>query len=237
MSESEERTPEHPGCVLGIAFGLLLVAALVAVSLFAAGRVVEDPRSFLEETFAIGELPFELQFVEAVQLPGGDHLVRLAHPDHVTPEPEPESGDDPDPAPSDAKKVVSYKPPPRPEMTPDTPPTEVFLALYEDPEDAVRAFRSSGGGGSGGRGRGSVEMSHDWNQSVQMDGGDLEWGELRAGYLHERKFEGETAHDEVRVNLSGKDRYCVLFARWPTNHAGSRERVEELLGSFSIKSD
>jgi len=68
---------------------------------------------------------------------------------------------------------------------------------------------------------------------IPIDGGDLDWGTVRVGYRHERTFGTDTATDEIRVNLSESGRYCVLFVRWPENHAGSVERVEELLAAFS----
>ncbi len=249
MTERAEREPEHPGCVLGITLGLLLAAAFTGVALVASGRVL-DADALLRESFAFEDLPFGLQVVEAAELPGGVRVVRLAHPDHVALEPEPE----PEPGESKSDEAESESTPkandfafaPRPEMIAGTPPTQAFLVFYAAPKAAVEAFtggrefgggdfdrRGGGGGMGGGPGRPGGPAMFGSSPVIVMDNGDLGWGVLRAGFIHERRYEKDTGRDEVRVNLSAPGRYCILFVRWPVDHAGSREQTEEFLAALS----
>ena len=156
---------------------------------------------------------------------------------------EAESGDS-----EKGKAPKSFKPwtPPKIDFVEGTPPTEVFFVFPKAPAGAVRTFAGpqqggndfGGGGRRGGRrggmggGMGGMMMAGP-GQPIPIGGGDLDWGPSRVGYRHERKFGKETATDEFRVNLSQSGRYCVMIIRWPADHAGSVERVEELLEGFA----
>ncbi|MFT5284715.1 MAG: hypothetical protein ACI8TQ_000872 [Planctomycetota bacterium] len=139
--------------------------------------------------------------------------------------------------------------PPEIEWKEDSAPTEVFFVFNTSPAGALKVFRgsqespsvgSSGGGGgrSGGRRRGGRSGFSGMSmgapgEPIAMGGGDLNWGRSRVGYRHERRFEEESGSDEIRVNLSEAGRFCVLVVRWQENHAGSDQRVEELLEAFT----
>jgi hypothetical protein len=136
--------------------------------------------------------------------------------------------------------------PPKVDMRLGTPPQEVFVILPMRPENVVLAFEGQqsdafgGGGGGGGRGGGGGGMGMDGmpfggDGSLAMDRGEVAWGELRAGYRHKRWFVPGGARDEVRVNLSGDGRLCVLVARWPLNHAGDVASVEKLLTALPAR--
>ncbi len=216
-----------------------------------------DPEEVLSAEFAFDDLPFGLEIVSAARLPGGDRVVRLAHPDYA-PEPDPleeeseaqeESGDGESDTESEgeregesdqegdgAKKSMSFEPwtPPKVELVDGTPPMEVFFVFPDEPEGAVRSFGGKQGGEGGSRGRrgmGMMVMAGP-GQPIPISGGDLDWGEGRVGFRHERTFSEVSATDEFRVNLSESQRYCVLVIRWPTDHSGSVERAEELLAAF-----
>jgi len=144
-----------------------------------------------------------------------------------------------------AEAPMSFKAwtPPEIDFVEGTPPTEVLFVFPKAPDGAVRTFagpKQEGGDGGRGRGRGGRmsgsmggTMMAGPGQPIPIGGGDLDWGPWRVGYRHERKFGKETATDEFRVNLSQSGRYCVLIIRWPVDHAGSVERVEELLEGFA----
>ena len=257
-SEGREKT----GCVVGISFGLILILILVAQMFNFRGAELQ-PETVLSEQFQYDSLPFDLELSAAALLPGGDRLVRLAHPDFKTPEPEPEpeevsvdvsEGDQGAPADGDEAKGQEQSggtgiwTPPKIDWEQGTVPIEVFFVFTASPASASKAFNGSqagggesSGGGGGGRGRGRGRRTRVGfsgsaggpGEPIAMDGGDLNWGSSRVGYRHERRFEGESGFDEFRVNLSEAGRFAVLVVRWSENHAGSVARVEELLEAFT----
>ena len=246
VAEVRERT----GCVVGISLGLVLILALVGL-LFNLRGAVLDPEEVLGEQFSHTTFPFELEFSGAAALPGGDRIVRLSHPDYRESESASESsfdssseewGDD-----SGMGKDAGLWTPPTIDWIEGTGPSEVFFVFSKSAANSVALFSGkksddgmSGSGGRGrGRGRGSRasfgggDMGSD--HLIAMSGGDLDWGRSRVGYRYERRFEQESGYDEIRVNLSEPGRYCVLIARWPANHTGSPDKIEELLAALTPK--
>jgi hypothetical protein len=144
-----------------------------------------DPAAELEVEFRYSELPFELELDSAAQLPGGDHVVRLVHPDFRAPEPvalpdgegqsggqsDDETGDETGEDGETSKAAsggsgpggpMSFKPwtPPEIDFVKGTPPTEVFFVFPKSPSGAALAFNGpdgdGDGGGGGGGGRGGM---------------------------------------------------------------------------------
>lgn len=228
MTGSAPRTPEHPGCVVGIAVGMLAIALPLLALLGMRGEVLE-PGAALGELVAAGELPFGLVPREAAVLPGGLRVVRLAREGYEA-EPPPKESERPKPQDA-APPPPRDEAPKRPPLVGSTAPPEVFLVRYGSPTAAARAFMGEARGGDGGR-RGPMPPSFGGGP-VLMDNGDLPWGDLLVGFRHERRLLPGQTRDELRVNLSTPGRFVVLSARWPADHAADKEKVVELLGALA----
>ena len=249
------RAPESAGCALGIITGMLVALGLV-VGLWALGRPARGPETVLAEAFTWDELPFGLELAEANRNYEGAELVRLAHPDFREGIPlpallEPEAGDGVDEAeqepgapagdaqgeaaPGDERVVVqeprSWLATVEP-LAEGTPPVEVIFAFYPEAAPVAAMFRSRGLGRWGGDGKHELPRGPEGvHREVSRD--VLTWGTYQANYVLERVHLPERHfRDSLRVNLSRKGNYCVLFAQWPVDHKGSSKRVEELLGAF-----
>jgi hypothetical protein len=227
---------ESVGGVLGVGFGLVLIAALVLAVVSQRARSLE-PGPLLERWFEPVELPFGLVPVEAARQPGGETLLRLSDPD----------------APAEASRTpLPRDAPPAPvdwaglEVGPEgTPPTEALLVTWPlrvaarqlDSLFAAGAGPMSRGGGRGGPmvpppGGGGDPLAGLGPQGGRrvLERGDLPWGAFAAPYVLERSFEpGGTFVDTLRVNLSTAREPLVLFLRWPRGLPASTERATDLL--------
>jgi len=122
---SAEAADPAPRATLGGVVKVALALALLVLAVVALARprsAPEDPRELLASWFAVGELPFGLEPVEAYTLAGGEQVVALEAPLASEFEPEP---------PPDAVLVVAY------------PRSSAARAIAE-------LFRAPGGGPQGG---------------------------------------------------------------------------------------
>jgi hypothetical protein len=231
---------ETPAGVIGVAFGLALIAALVLLVLGRTARPI-DGHALVAASFDLGELPFGLQITGASELTGGERVVRLEVPGAEEPErraPEPAPGDATGDAPADAPADATgdatgdmddaqrFDWSKVEEGPPGTPPIRAFLIWYpagSGERALARQFRDvvwqdlRDFGVKGGR--------------MMTAKGTLDWAGYDAGYVVERELEqGGTFRDWMRVNLSVGGKACVLVARWARGSPCARERVEELLG-------
>ena len=209
--------------VVGVAFGLLLIAALGAmVATQKAGPL--DARELVASSFEVGELPFDLELAGGASLAGGEKLAvfrvpgleeapRIELPEHLRERDE----DDEDANEYDWEEVV--------EGEAGSPPVEVHLVWYPTRggkaaierlfEDLTwKDLRDFGIGGG----------------RLMREKDALAWAGYDAVYVLERELEeGGTFRDWMRVNLTLPGRACVLFARWARGLPGAKQPVEEIL--------
>ncbi len=128
------------------------------------------------------------------------------------------------------------------EALPSEAPLEAVFILFPSPAGVTDTFgRSSfGGWGGGGRGRGRGRSSmggggFSFGGPTVLDKGDLTWGEFLVGFVLERSTD-DGLRDELRVNLSREDFYCILVLRWAKGEAGDVEQAEEFLRAFKFRS-
>lgn len=241
MSEPESgEAPrrESVGGVLGVGFGLALIAALALAVLSQRARSIE-PGPLLERWFEPVELPFGLVPVDAARQPGGETLLRLSDPDASPEAPRTPPAKGAPPVPVDWAALETG-----PERT---PPTEALLVTWPlrvaerqlDSLFSTSAGRMPRGGGPGGpmlpEGGGGDPLMGLGPQGGRrvLERGALPWGRLEAPYALERSFEpGGTFVDTLRVNLSTAREPLVLFLRWPRGLPASTERATELLAAL-----
>lgn len=223
---------ERAGCALGISLGLLALLALVLSLLQNRARTLEPGEALgLASIRTANALPFDLEPVEAAQLPDGTRLVRFAHPDYVegvVPEefegqgagPEDEQGTE-----SDEGDLEFREPPKLVEpLSLDSPPVELIFTIASGPGPIESVFGPGGWGGG----------------TERLDEGELRWGDWQADYLCDRaRLKDGHFRESIRVNLSAAGSWCMLAAQWPVDHAASTERMEELLQAllFGPESD
>jgi hypothetical protein len=239
---SEGSRHESVAGVLGVGFALLAIVVLAGSLFFQRTRTLA-PDEVFAGWFAPAELPFELELVEAARQPGGETLLRLAHPKAP---PEAERIEVPKPvevakAPGDAAPVAAKPFDWRaiPQGPAGSAPVEALFVSW--PGKAARQQLEALFGG-GARPAGN-EMSDQGGGNVDpfanlgpaggrlvLRAGTLPWGAFEAPFVVERKFEsGGTFVDTLRVNLSTKTESLALFLRWPRGFPASNERAEELL--------
>ena len=204
--EPDEPVRERAAGVLGVAFGLLLLAALgLAITLLLANRY--DGATELERILPAERLPFGLALVESAALPTGERMIRLAAANEGAEGAEP--SEDPEP-----------------------PPDEVILTLYRSPGAVTKLFATP----DRGKEHETRQRMRAWQKDPsfamhsEMQRGELRWSGWRAAFVRERSFqEGGSWRDSIRVNLSTEERLLVLFAQWPTDTEPSEKSLKELL--------
>lgn len=224
------------GAVLGVSFGLALIAACVVFVLRQkAGGIDGDAR--MQAAFDVGALPYRLQVVKAARLFASEENVILADP---AAEPEPEKQPAPEPKPEkkptdepDASKAPYEKPfdwskiP----LGEARPPLRVSLVWYPpamgDAQIKQRFVSVSSM---------PVRDIGDAGGLAEMEAGTLVWGEYAPEYVHQRRFEpGRTFRDELHVNLSTPGQYCVMVVTWPRNSPGTKDHAVEILKALTPK--
>ncbi|MBL8861996.1 MAG: hypothetical protein JNK02_08275 [Planctomycetes bacterium] len=217
-----DRVPSRPSGALlvGIAFGLMALAALAAFLLAGTGRPI-DGRERMRTAFGTSELPFGLAVASATRTPTGDLIVVHAVPG-APPEPAPA------PPPVDAAPTGSGAPrvdwAALPIPAPGGPPSQaVFLFVpaergREVIDELVRRVR----------GRDRSQLMADGG-TVVVARGKLEFRGYDAEWVHLRAYEpGPAFRDALRISLSTPETPCVLTATWPRGAAASPAVLEEL---------
>ena len=235
MSDDAAQRPavrEHPGCALGIGFGLLLLLGLVSMMVAQKTRLADGERLFAE-WFEPCVLPFDLEVAGATVEMRGEQVILLTRPD--LPEeaakaerPERERGakdEQPDEQPEDESFDWSAI-----ESGPEgTPPREVVLLAYPA-ELAGSELEQLFGFSSEEEGEVEITDVDSGGGRVMMDRGRLDWGSYSTLYVHDRELEwGGTFRDVVRVNLTLQGQPRVMFVLWERGFPASLERVSELL--------
>jgi len=226
---------ESSGCVLGVAAGFALFAALVG---FLATRPAAsvDGAQRLGEWFELGPLPFGLEVAEGVR--AGATTVVLANPSapeeaprNEPPEEEEEPGGGDGPRAKDDDDFDWSK---VPEGPAGTDPIEVAVACYRNAGQARSAIEGTFGRPDGGdRDDPDLISFGAKGGRATMDRGRIPWGEYSVLFVHERELEpGGTFRDVMRANLTISGRACVVSARWPRGLPASKDKLEELIAVF-----
>jgi hypothetical protein len=195
---------EHAAGVLGTTLALLVLALLLLPLALRFFRGSVDGAERVATLFGSEPPPFGLALADATRLPTGDVIVRLARPEGAT--------------------VVAGA------------PDEVVFMEYASPGAVEALFRPEGGPPEEvSRRLAEWEKKKDsaWRATLKQD--EIAWGAWRSRLAVVRAFqEGGGWREEVRVDLSRKDRPLVLFAHWPAETPFDEGKLKELLGAIVI---
>jgi hypothetical protein len=214
-TKSADATPGPSALgVIGIAFGLMLIAALAAFLIFKRAKPI-DGAAALAQRFGVRSLPFGLEVTRGDQLSSGEQMIVLENP--AAP-PEPAASE----RAADAPKLDWTKL----ELgTPGAPPQSVVVLLSDAPFSRERdaelfgrvEFRD-------------VKSLDDMGGVLPIAAGKVGWCGYDASFVHERNYEKSgTFRDALRVNLSVQGKTAILTAKWPRGAQASKQTLEQLL--------
>jgi hypothetical protein len=199
---------EHPGCVVGIAFGLLVtfgtlaVLCVIAALRFFGGELDGEERA--ADWFEGGVAPLGFEVVDAERLPLGETLVHLARPGV-------------EPAAGEPDELVLM----------DLPDYDRVEQHFEEKQQR-RGGRSEDEGKDDRLARWEEEPDFAWFTARVT--GDIDWGGWRARYKIVRSFhEGGGWRESARVDLSVKDHARLLFVQWPVGVEGTDAALRQVL--------
>ncbi|MFT7669501.1 MAG: hypothetical protein ACI8X5_002204 [Planctomycetota bacterium] len=232
MSEDGTSRSVGSSAIVGVGVGLVLIVASLS-SLFFRGSHSVSAAEQLAHMYEVSEFPFGLSLQEpGFLLPGGEHVFVLS--DGTVPVEEAQveellgadeeagekEGEEPEKEPFDWSAIEV--------LSTDSAPTQVYIAHY--PVDQATGIIQS------------QFQSLDWKElsgidadgdRAVVDGGKLRWAGYAADFVRERQFiKGGTFRDSMRVNISTIGECWIAYAIWPTGHAGSEERLVDLLASL-----
>jgi hypothetical protein len=210
------------GALVGIALGLMVLAAAAAFLLVGRGGPV-DGRAELQAAFGGASLPFGLEVVSATRMAAGETLVVLersgAPPEPPRQEPKPAAGQEPPRVDWSALPIPAAQEPPRQVallLADGARGRAVLDALLRDVVARDRRDLGAEGG------------------TVIVDRGRLDFRGWDSDWIHLRTFEaGGTFRDAVRVSLSTPERPCVLTATWPRGSAASKALLDALIAPLN----
>jgi hypothetical protein len=222
------RSREHPGCVLGIALGLLILGCAIAWILLPKAEP-RDGALLLREFLGLESVPAAYQVVDAAKLTGGEEVVQLLS--SAAP-PERELAK---PAPIEASPTPQGSPPARVDWSriepgaSDQPPRTLLFVRYpkergkREIQRLFSAVLQPGGleelGPQGGR--------------IVLQVGTLRWSDEDRAFVLEREFErGGTFRDMARVDLSAPELALIVKADWARSEPFSKARLEETLATL-----
>jgi hypothetical protein len=212
---------ERPGCVIGIALGILILGSIIAW--IALPKTEARDGAQLMATWFAGEgLPEGYAIDDARKLMGGEEVVKLldtSSGEEAARKPAPSSTDE-TPLEWGRVELGAHEQAPRWLMF-------VRYPLERGDADIRRLFaanlklgRPDEIGKQGGR--------------MLLEIGTLKWGAQDPAFVLERDFEaGGTFHDVVRVNLSTPTEPLILHAQWSRSQPFSKARLEALLATLS----
>lgn len=225
-ASAEPASPTRgPSAVLlvGIAVGLMVLSALVAVLIALRGGPIDGARE-LDAQFGAHALPFDLVLQSAREMPGGERMVVFESAGFAA-----ESArialDASAHAASESR--VDWAKIAIPAAT-SAPGRVVFLFLTADAPDAhFDAFFKNA------KWREVGELESEGGL-VPVDTHSIAWRGRDVDFVHERAFvPGGTFQDVMRVNLSLEKKPCVMWAAWPRDEAASRVEFEKILAALS----
>ena len=122
-------------------------------------------------------------------------------------------------------------------------PEQVVLVSYPSNKDAQADMRGAStprGSEPGGPDDPAVQLER-WQQErnftmhLTVDQGEVAWGQWRAATATERSLRDDgTWRESIRVNLSQRDRFLVLFAQWPAETHADAEQLKSILGRVAM---
>jgi hypothetical protein len=214
---------EKPGCVLGIAFGLLVLGSLVAW-LVLPKTEKRDGAELMTAWFG-RQAPAPYEIGDAGKLMGGEEVVQLQdvtageESPRVTP-PEPAAGATPE------KRVDWAKLAQGPA---DRPPRSLTFVRYpaERAKSELKRLFSED------LAIGRLEEIGEGGGRMVLELGTLSLGDRHPAFVFEREFErGGTFRDVVRVDLSKDGDALVVNAVWSRSEPFAKGRLEALLGEL-----
>lgn len=212
---------ERVGCVLGIAFGLLVLGSIVAFIFLPKGEARDGARLFAD-WFGPTELPAGYAIVDAGKLTGGEEVLQLSRPD----------------APPEREKAAPPKTEGKPERVDwarvelglqDQFPRGITLVKYPTERaqselnrlfsEKLQIGKLDEVGGQGGR--------------MVLELGTIPWADKFAIFVLEREFEaGGTFRDIVRVNLSKDQDGLVANLAWSRSEPFAKDRLQAVLAGL-----
>jgi len=211
---------ERPGCVIGIALGLLILGSTIAWITLPKTEA-RDGAQLMAAWFGAQAVPPGYTIEDARKLMGGEEVVKLldgeagAERELLALEPAgPDSG----------KQPIAWE---RIEVgAGDTRPRWLMFVRYPDDSGKSQVSRLFAADLLPGR----IQDIGPQGGRMLLETGTLKWGERDAAYVLEREFErGGTFRDIVRVNLASEADPLILHASWGRSLPFSKARLEAVI--------
>lgn len=213
------------GLLIGVAAGLMLLAALAAYLLFGTGGPI-DGGGKMTAVFGVADLPFGLRVTSATRMSSGGELVVYEVPGAVPETPAPAPG-----------PVAEGSTPPRVDWSkvpiPDVsgPPRQASFLFVPGERgrsvlgDMIRDVQ----------GRDIVELGREGG-TVLLERGRVGFRGWDSDWIHLRTYEpGGTFRDAMRISLSTPEDPCVLTATWPRGTPANFGSLEELISPLATR--
>lgn len=214
---------ERPGCVVGIALGLLILGSTVAWITLPKTEA-RDGAQLLAAWFGTAAVPEGYTIEDARKLIGGEEVVKLVDGE----------------APAERERAATPRAPQgAPEASVKWDRIEVgaggtrprWLMFVRFPSDSGRSQLNR---------LFAAELQPGRIQDIGPEGGrmlletgTLTWGELDPAFVLEREFErGGTFRDIVRVNMSSESNRLILHASWGRSLPFSKPRLQAVLDAL-----
>lgn len=219
---------ERPGCVIGIALGIMVIGSLIAL-LCLPRTEKRDGALLLRQWLGVEALPANFEVRYGQKFIGGEEVVQLANAAATAEAPLP-APKPPQNTVGDASKPMERVDWGRVAMgAADRPPLTLLFVHYP-------AERSKGELGrlfSDKLMVGKLDEISPGGGRMVLELGTLNLGDASPAYVFERVFEaGGTFKDIVRVDLSSAEKGLIVYAEWSRSEPFSKTRLESLLGSL-----
>ncbi len=215
---------ERPGCVIGVALGIMLVVSAVAFLLLPKTEA-RDGAKLLETWLGVQQLPQGFEIRDAAKFMGGEEVVKLANTAAAAEQPRthaptPAKGADGETQ-VDWSKVIAG--------AADQLPRALIFVHFPKAQNAGELERLF----SDKLVVGKLADIGDRGGQVILEIGTLPFGDSNPAYVLERNFEpGGTFKDVARVNMSNISEGLMVDAEWSRSEAFSKSRLQLLLEMF-----
>jgi hypothetical protein len=229
MSEAEQGAVvrERPGCVIGIALGIMVIGSMIAL-LWLPRTEKRDGAKLLEAWLGAQQLPAGFEIREATKFIGGEEVVQLVNTSA--------QAEAPAAAVEKASKAAS-------EMervdwaqvkmgaSDQLPLTLLFVHYPKERSESElgRLFSEKIVAGT-------LDEIGSRGGRMVLELGTLTIKDSAPAYVIERKFEpGGTFKDIARVNMSSAEPGLVINAEWSRSEPFSKSRLQALLDSLRTR--